>query len=143
MRLSPRWFVFLLPALLLSGCGTGSNKLHVKGRVTRNGAPLRFESRADLGLGRLVVSFMPVGEGDHVAGGLQSAVVNQEDGTFTVDGTDGKGILPGRYRIYIYQYDPMPTVDKLKGEFAEGKSLIERDVTGGEEINIDVSKKTG
>src|SRR5437773_8249384 len=140
-RRASRWLFLVALGLLLSGCSTGSKKFQVKGRVTSSGQPLRIESQP-AHLGRIAVSFFPIGDGDHVAAGMQSAVVNQDDGTFKVEGTDGKGILPGRYRIYIYHYDPMPQ-DKLKGQFAEGKSQIERDVAGGEEINLEVSTPTG
>jgi hypothetical protein len=144
MKRSARRTVWLaawvVTCLLLAGCGSQERKVIVKGRVSKGGQPLTVK---DTVLGRVVVKFVPLNEPDPAkAIGPQTALVNQQDGTFEVKGNDGKGIPPGKYRIAVYQYEPMPT-DKLQGKFGEKNSRIEREVTGGEEIDIDVGKPAG
>jgi hypothetical protein len=130
----------LVGGLLLAGCAPQDHKVVVKGRVTKGGQPLTVK---DTVLGRVVVKFVPLGEPDPKKTiGPQTALVNQQDGTFEVKGDDGKGIPPGKYRIAVYQYDPMPT-DKLNGQFSEKTSHIEREVTGSQEIDLDVGKPGG
>jgi len=62
------------------------------------------------------------------------------DGTFTVKGSDGKAIPAGKYKIAVLQLDPYPKTDLLKGQFDEKKTTIVRDVSGGQEIIIDLDK---
>ena len=50
---------------------------------------------------------------------------------------------PSTYRIAVYQYDPFPGKDLLNGQFSREKTPIVREVTGGEEINIDVGNPKG
>ena len=57
------------------------------------------------------------------------------EGNFSV--TEG-GVSPGRYRVCIYQWDPYPQADKLKGKYAAGKSNLEVEITG-EPLTIDLS----
>jgi len=129
----------VLPCVTAAGCK--QEKLVIaRGRVTCNGQPLQVKDAPVLG--RVAVSFIPVSEELRTRIGPQSALVNQEDGTFTVGGADGRGIPPSQYRIAVYQYDPYPT-DQLKGRFREDSTQILREVTGEGDIEIDVSKLKG
>ena len=63
-------------------------------------------------------------------------------GEFTLHGTDGKGVLPGKYKIAIRQWDEFPTKDTLNGKFDKDHTPITRDISGEEDILIDVSKES-
>lgn len=43
----------------------------------------------------------------------------------------------------VRQWDPYPQNDKLGGEFSEANSRIVREIGGGEDISIDVSRPEG
>jgi hypothetical protein len=68
----------------------------------------------------------------------QIAVVDQQTGTFVVRGTDQRGLLPGRYRVVVYHYDPRPN-DRFKGAYGEQNSPILVDVRADStDFNIDL-----
>ena len=50
------------------------------------------------------------------------------------------GLPPGKYRIAVRQWDPYPDTDKLGGKFDAQNSPIVREITGEEDIVIDLSK---
>ena len=123
-------------AIALAGC-TGEKRFKVVGKVVNKGQPLQLKNK--LPLGRVAVNFIPVDEQHQRNGDPQGAVVDQETGSFEVKGNDNNGIPPGKYRITVEQYDPMPT-DVLKGAFGETRSPIIREVKGSESINIDLAE---
>ena len=127
-------------ALTLPGCTSGPPRVTgVHGRLLDKGQPLQIPQGLPPGDPGVRVTFYPM---DEKAGTeAQQAVVNP-DGTFTVPGNDRKGIPPGKYRIGV-ALGAFGTPDKLKGAFGEKNSPIVRDVTGAEEIVIDVGKPNG
>lgn len=142
----PYLFLSALLCLATSGCGGGGEPtVSARGTVTDAGRPLQVKGR-DLGLGTVVVQFYRIGD-DPKGARRQStdpeeAVVDAE-GNFRVPGRRGDGIPPGKYRIAVRQWDPYPQVDRLKGRFDEKNSPIIREITGEEDIVIDVSKPKG
>ncbi len=122
--------------LLFSGCKSRPKTYKVTGRVHRGGEVLKVNQPQVLG--RVRVQFVPIG-GAGVAG-ARDAVVDHETGKFAVKGPDGQGLLPGKYRICIYQYDPFPSNDVLQGEFGEAKSPFVREITGDSDFDLDLAK---
>ncbi len=135
----------LLSAVLCvvaAGCGGGGERtVAVRGKVTDNGWPLQVADR-DLGLGMVLVQFYGIGDDGQQSTDPEEAEVDAE-GNFEVAGRAGSGIPPGKYRIAVRQWDPYETVDRLNGRFDEENSQIIREITGEEEIVIDVSKREG
>jgi hypothetical protein len=138
--------VYLLLAALLclatTSCGGGGEPtVSARGRVTHAGRPLLVKDR-DLGLGTVVVQFYRIGEDGRQSADPEEAEVDA-DGNFEVPGRTGHGIRPGRYRIAVRQWDPYPQVDRLKARLDEKNSPIIREITGEEDLVIDVSKPQG
>lgn len=128
--------------LAVAGCGSGAEKVvRVRGNVTDAGRPLDVEGR-DIGVGMVKVEFYRIGE-DGTQSTDPEGTVADADGNFDVPGPNGNGIPPGKYRIAVRQWDPYPQEDKLGGRFDPENSPIIRQITGGEEILIDVSKPEG
>lgn len=117
--------------IMISLAGCGPSLVQVKGRVTRNGAPLVVSDR-----GRVTVVFHPVNE-ESSSSGVSYSAIAKPDGTFEVTGKDGSGIPPGSYRIAVIQFDPYPRKDLLKGAFGAGKSPIIREASPVMEIDLD------
>jgi hypothetical protein len=140
MRILNPWHYasLALPLILVAGCGEGERVVLVKGQVTSAGQPLRVAGR-EIGLGMVQLQFFRVEEGGRSAGNAVGAVADDE-GHFVVYGHNGKGIPPGKYRIAVRQWDPYPQVDKLGGRFTADNSSIIREVTGSEEILIDLAR---
>jgi len=137
----PRSFasLFLLTLASLTGCGPSAPAGYVvpKGKLTNAGQPLTVKPM----VGLIEVIFLrQAPEGTPVD--PQIAKLNP-DGTFVVHGTGGQGLEPGKYKIVVRQWDEYPNKDTLKGAFDEKNTKIVRDVTGNEEIVIDVSKPAG
>jgi len=124
----------------LAGCssaGSGSEKLpKVTGRLLKGGLPLKPPDMSKLPPGDpgLQVIFYRIG--DAKAGEEYRAAVNAEDATF------GIGVPPGRYRIAVIMA-PIGSNDLFKGKYGPENSKIERDITGKEDIVIDLDKPTG
>jgi len=142
----PYLFLSALLCLATTGCGGGGERtVSARGKVTDAGRPLLVKDR-DLGLGTVVVQFYRIGDDPKGAGRQSTDPEEAEvdaDGNFKVPGRSGDGIPPGRYRIAVRQWDPYPQVDRLKGRFDEKNSPIIREITGEEDIVIDVSKPQG
>lgn len=131
-----------LVCLATGGCGSGGGEtVQAKGRVTDAGKPLEVQGR-DVGIGVVRIEFYRIGEDGKQATEPETAVAD-EDGYFDLPGRDGHGIPPGKYRIAVRQWDPLPDVDRLGGRFDAQHSPIIREVTGREDIVIDVSKPEG
>jgi hypothetical protein len=130
----------LLLGVLVSGCGgSGKKRVRVTGRVTNAGNPIPVQPPVET----LRVYFEPYREGAEAAAKVldtPQAFVDQETGTFEAT------VPPGKYRICVVHnagFDATGDIDKLGGKFARKRSPIIRDIAGGEEINIDISKPTG
>ncbi|MFO0966009.1 MAG: hypothetical protein U0793_10555 [Gemmataceae bacterium] len=135
-------FLLCLPLLcapLLAGCGGGSGEKKVKtnGRLHNKGVPLTLENKM---AGAIELKFYAIGDGKGPVDPKYAVV--KDDGSFVLDGTDGAGVAPGKYKIVVHQYDPRP-VDKLKDMFSEKNTKIVRDIAEGAAIDIDVSKPEG
>ena len=83
------------------------------------------------------------GEGREAKAGEVFTTHADENGAFKMAGRLGNGLPPGKYRIAVRQWDPFPQTDRLGGKFGEKSTRIVREVTGKEEIVIDVSKPEG
>lgn len=124
----------LLSAVSLVGCGpAGEKRVSVTGTVKNKGQILTVKPM----VGRVQVTFIPVTAPGAPAADPQEAVV-KPDGTFTVPGTDGKGIAPGKYKIAVRQWDEFPRVDTLQGAFDATNTPLEREITETIKIDIDV-----
>ncbi len=136
------WCFFAVLCLVTAGCGDGgADTVYVRGKVSDGGRPLEVEGR-EVGLGMVLVQFYRIGDDGQQSTDPEEAAVDAE-GNFEVPGREGSGISPGKYRIVVRQWDPYPQVDKLGGRFDAQNSQIIREVTGEEEIEIDVSKPEG
>ncbi len=139
-----RWrsCIATLGCLLAIGCGKApsENLVQVNGRLTNAGQPLKVQ-RQDVGLGLIQLEFYRL-DGQKQSTDPETAHLD-EHGHFTVPGRTGHGIPPGKYRVAVRQWDPYPDFDRLKGRFDAEHSPIIRQVSGREEILIDVSKPEG
>jgi hypothetical protein len=115
-------------SLLVSGCG--ERLIKVRGKVVKNGQPFSVSEK-----GVLQIAFHK-DEGGKTA---SFGAVPQKDGSFEILGEGSKGIPAGKYRITIEAIDPYPNgKDLLKGQFSAKNSKLVRDVTGSEEITLEV-----
>jgi hypothetical protein len=127
--------------LVVAGCDNAPGPVEVRGTITQKGKPISVRKM----VGRVDVRFypdVPKRSKNDLVDPYFAAV--RPDGTFWVPGRDGMGIPPGKYRITITWTDAYPMgPDRLKGRFNQAHSRILRDVTGGEEIHLDVSRPGG
>lgn len=127
----------LLTAVLL-GCtacnsSTGPQLVECRGTLLKDGNPLEVSGR-DIGVGMVSIDFIPV---DATGPAPQSYGAKADaQGKFSIPG----GMLPGKYKVAVRQWDPYPNVDKLNGAFAEDKTSLVREIDGKSEINIDLAR---
>ncbi|MES2790155.1 MAG: hypothetical protein V4719_11070 [Planctomycetota bacterium] len=136
VRLVALWA--MLWAVMLAGCGgapSGPPRIHVKGRVSNKGEPLKVRAM----VGRVQVTFYPVTAPGAPHSDPQEAAV-KPNGDFTVPGTDGKGIVAGQYKIAVRQWEEFPNKDLLAGKFDEKNTKLIREITGRDAVVIDVSE---
>jgi hypothetical protein len=129
-----RFLLFAAVLVSLAGCSssTGPELVECRGTLLKDGQPLDVAQR-DIGVGMVTLTFVPVeasGPAPQTFGANADA-----QGKFTIPG----GMLPGKYKVAVRQWDPYPNVDKLNGAFAEEKTPLVRDVDGKSEINIDLA----
>lgn len=140
--LSRSQFPALSVAFLIAitvGCNgepSGPPRIQVQGEVTNNGEPLKVRPM----VGKVQVTFYPVTEAGQPPGDPKEAVV-QPNGEFKVPGIDGNGIPAGKYKIAVRQWEEFPNKDVLKGKFDQKNTTIVRDITGQEDVIIDVGKE--
>jgi hypothetical protein len=133
MRARFCWLTPVLIGLLASGC-SGSGKLQTKGRLLKNGEPLRV---AEDEIVR--VMFVPIPEKGQRVTDFHMALFDPADGTFRASGKDGQGVPPGKYRITVEYLKQRR--DLLKGAFNEERSPFVYEVnsqTG--ELTLDLAK---
>jgi|YNPMSStandDraft_1061717.scaffolds.fasta_scaffold43994_2 hypothetical protein len=121
---------------LLIGCGGKGQEpaVRAKGRIVMNGKPLVVSPQnRQVGIGYVRVEFYRLGP-DGRTGDPVGGMVVDENGYFELM---GRGIPPGKYRIAVYHHDPD---DKLGGRFDKDHSPIVREVTGNEDLIIDLAK---
>jgi hypothetical protein len=136
-------------ACLTPGCDSkDAGRVSARGRLLDKGKPFVFEEKkVKLPPG---TSAPPVAEGGG-GGGLQVAFISAEGsdvsyakldpaaGTFEV-----QGLKPGRYKVALTVTNALPgAADPFGGKFTPEKTKIVRDIKGGEDIEIDISKPQG
>jgi hypothetical protein len=133
--------VALVLGLTLAGCSPPPEKVYpVSGRLLDNGKALAIPTdKLPPGELPIRVEFDNTLEGGKHADAYP-ATVNFQDGTFTVDGHNGKGIPAGKYRITMTM-GPFGQ-DKFNGAFAIDRSPLAVEVPTTGEVVIDVTKKT-
>jgi hypothetical protein len=107
-RLLGLWIV--LSAVFLAGCGR-SDRIWVTGVLQKGGQI--YEPPAGH---KLALYFCPIkaGTAGDPAGDVEMADYNSKDGSFTVPGSEGYGIRPGKYRIAVIESLRREIVDQLK-----------------------------
>ena len=100
----------VLGAALLPGCGS-RDTIWVTGVLQKGGQVYEPpEGR------KLALYFYPMADGtsDRPTGDVEMADYNSKDGSFTVPGSEGNGIRPGKYRIAVVETLRRETRDQLK-----------------------------
>lgn len=108
--------------LAIAGCGGGykpKEGVTVKGSIVKGGQPLQVPRR-DIGLGSVEVQLVPAGPAG--SGGLETTLV-AEDGTFEFRGA-GLGVMPGKYKVAVFQHDQGMASDALNGAFSSANTPI-------------------
>lgn len=97
-----------------------------------NGKPLVVSPQhREVGIGYVRVEFYRLGPDGKPQDPPEGMVVDEEGYFELMD-----RIPPGKYRIAVYHYDPD---DKLGGRFDKDHSPIVREVTGKEDLVIDLA----
>jgi hypothetical protein len=157
---------FILVAASLAGGGCGaSSTVWVAGKVVKGGAGYSPPDGRKIAV---TLHALEVKGADGKPLGAEEpfqAQVNQSDGTFIVPGPDGRGILPGRYRISVVENptrdaltqlarDPKtkrpsrtpPPIDRdtdfFRGQFGPGSSPVIREIKGSGDLVIDLDRPT-
>ena len=151
----PSSVLILLCGYLLAGCG-GQN-ISVTGVLLKGGAKYTPpEGR------KLALYFIPMDDGtpSSPARDTEMALYNESDGTFTVPGRDGLGIIPGKYRISLSETllretldqilkSPKPTINGkkptrdtnlLEDTFGATTSPFIRDLKTSTDLTLDMTK---
>ena len=158
IRTHARAFALLaLTTLALAGCGSSGNKVVAKGQLLKGGSPYA-PPRENLVHVTLVALDVVDDAGKKQNGEAYAADVDQETGAFTVKGSDGLGVAPGKYRVAVTQKltreafnaanakgGKLPKgadrdADTLMDKFGLGSSPITREVRPGEELVVDLDK---
>ena len=100
----------VLSAAFLTGCGHGDT-IWVTGVLQKGGQI--YEPPAGR---KLALYFYPIKDGTsgNSSGEAEMADYNSKDGSFTVPGSEGYGIRPGKYRIAVVESLRRETRDQLK-----------------------------
>ena len=153
VRFRPRAVVFALMPLWLSLLGCEEKKaaeptVSLKGKIVDNGKPWAFDEAKvkypkgvsappgvrGAGGGSIQLAFISM-EGKDVS----YAQLDTEAGTFQL-----LAIKPGKYKIALYSTSPgAGGSDPFGNKFTQDKTQIVRDIVGGEELVIDISKVKG
>lgn len=121
--------VVLAVGVALAGCGVGGpRRVIVKGRVVEGGKPLELKGdQFKAGALRVEVTFYPLDNAGKVDQSKKSYGVGVgEDGSFTLDGEDRKGIPVGKYKVALRFTDPMYRTPKGQGDRWEGKFALDK-----------------
>ncbi|HEV2947132.1 MAG TPA: hypothetical protein VGX70_07135 [Gemmataceae bacterium] len=126
-----RLLILILIGLFPLGCGDSSH-IKAKGRIIKGGQPYFVPEGSGFR-----VFFVPLDtpEGKHFDS--FAAEYNSEDGSFRVQGKDGKGMPPGKYRVDLQLMKSKE--DLLGGKLLGKKSPYVVEVTGnGDDLLIDL-----
>jgi len=131
---------FLVAALTLGATGCGPSYVKPKGKITLDGQPLKISEK-----GILQVTFY---KEDDKEGKNPFATTVDRDGSFEVTGEKSKGLPKGKYRIAVEIHDPYKDEktgrmgpDLLKGKYTKEKTPLVKDISGNDELTLDVSAK--
>jgi hypothetical protein len=113
-------------AVALSGCGS-SQAVWVHGKLTKGGVQYPLPADQRLNLTFYAVDEFKDGAQTIPAGQSYPANYKPDDGTFTVPGTDGRGIPPGKYRLSLVQRLTRQAVDKKNEKVKRNQKLFDRD----------------
>jgi hypothetical protein len=118
----------------LTGC-SGQRLLKVRGTITNN------KKVVPIGNGGMSVLFVPVVEKGQPTTNLP-ATYNKADGTFEVNGTQGKGIPVGKYRVAINLMPTAPSeaMDALNKRFSVASSPVVLEINSDEPLTIELDK---
>lgn len=139
------WFlvVLVITCIAVAGCPGGGERLcTVTGKVVEGGQPAGSES----GESGLSVEFFPLDDRGSVRTDVPSfSTFVKEDGSFVADGLEGKGIPAGKYRVAVNRTDLTDGAKRLAWEakFGRDGSPFEHDVSGDQEITLDISQAPG
>jgi hypothetical protein len=127
-------FGMLLLGLFALGCGDSSH-IRAKGRIVKGGQP--FLTPEGEGL-RIFFVPLEVPQGDRYDS--YAAEYDPQDGSFRVQGKDGRGLPAGKYRVDLQLMKSKE--DLLSGKLLGKKSPFVLEVTGREDlvINLDEAK---
>jgi len=150
--------LLIVPLFASPGCGEPSNGVRVTGKLLKGGAPYVPPD------GQLVsVTFVGLEIQDISGKKSQSnepfwAEVDQTNGTFSVPGTERRGIPPGKYRVAVTQklkreaFNAAHTrgkkgadreTDTLVSRFGLGNSPIIREIKSSCDLAIDLDMPVG
>jgi hypothetical protein len=151
------WMV--LSAAFLAGCGRGDT-IWVTGVLQKGGQVYQPpEGR------KLALYFYPMKDGTSgdSSRDVEMADYNSKDGSFTVPGSEGYGIRPGKYRIVVVESLRRETRDQmnksakpkrgqrrvendtnfLESTFGENTSPFVRDLKSSTNLTLDMASPTG
>ena len=115
----------VLGAAFLAGCGRGDT-IWVTGVLQKGGQI--YEPPAGR---KLALYFCPMKDGTSgdPSGEVEMADYNSKDGSFTVPGSEGYGIRPGKYRVAVVETLRREERDQLKkpGKPKPGQKRIDND----------------
>jgi hypothetical protein len=121
-------------ALLALGVGSGgcgkSNTIRVTGTLTKGGTAYRVPTGQRVSIVLYAVDVLGNGDRTVRANEPFQAQFNREKSTFEVPGPEGKGILPGKYRVSVVQRLTRDGLDKLQDtpkELAGKARVIDRE----------------
>jgi hypothetical protein len=135
------WLCCSVLCALLLGCQGGGYEepeytTMVTGKLTKGGQPLTVNTAEYGDYARIELSLISLDEP-----GKQYDTTVAEDGTFEVTAPEGES-LAGKYRIAVRHY-PEADEDALQGEFDQDTSPIEREISAGTELTIDLDNPEG
>jgi len=122
----------LLLGLFALGCGDSSH-IRAKGRIIKGGQPYLAPEGEGF---RVFFVPMEAAKGSHYDS--YAAEYNPEDGSFRVEGKDGKGLPPGKYRVDLQLMKSKE--DLLNGKLLGKKSPFIVEVTGKEDLVINLDE---
>jgi hypothetical protein len=158
MMLRTSGLLMVMGVVCLAGCGSGDT-IWVTGVLLKGGEMYKPpEGR------KLALYFCPITDGasGKPSGDVVMADYDARDGTFTVPGREGYGILPGNYRIAVVETLRREALDKLKNaskpargqkrmnndtnfleaSFGETTSPFVRDLKTSTKLTLDMAKPT-
>ncbi len=134
--LSQPWIVAAFVVLLISGCG--GDTVSVTGRLLQDGKPYTANlqgSEPDT----FAVDFIGTLSGT----AYLFAATLKEDGTFSVGGSDGRGIPRGQYKITVLHSGFMGAGgDRLKSRYSADTTPLSVDITDSTSLTIDLGAGT-